>query len=249
MKKFILPASIFCLLALVFITTTSLKIKSEETRSVKALNDVTDPIEVKTASAEATASFIYDSLNLGKLGLSEDVMVKAYAGQQLLAGQGKFSNTDLLTIVDFSQSSKKKRLYIIDVKNYKVLANTYVAHGKNTGLNYAEKFSNTPESLQSSLGFYVTKHTYFGKHGLSLRLGGLEKGFNDNAEARAIVMHGANYIGSHRLNSGYMGRSFGCPAVPQAESAQIIQMVKDGSCLFIYHPTAKYLNGSTVLNG
>lgn len=175
-------------------------------------------------------------------------MHMAYKGQQYLNERGSLANSDILAIVDFSQSSKKKRLYIIDTRDYKVLVNTYVAHGKNSGLNSAERFSNVPESLQSSLGFYVTKKTYFGKHGLSLRLAGMERGFNDKAEERAIVVHGANYIGSNRLASSYMGRSFGCPAVPQAQSEEVINILKDGTCLFIYHPTHQYLHGSKILN-
>ncbi|HZH94342.1 MAG TPA: murein L,D-transpeptidase catalytic domain family protein, partial [Flavisolibacter sp.] len=127
--------------------------------------------------------------------------------------------------------------------------NTFVAHGRNSGLDYAEKFSNTPESLQSSLGFYVTKSTYSGKHGLSLKLSGVERGFNDNAESRAVVIHGADYIGADRLSSPYMGRSFGCPAVPQEQSERVINYLKNGTCLFIYHPTQKYLHGSKILNG
>ena len=192
---------------------------------------------------------IYDSLELDNIGLSREVMQMAYKGQQELIERGELNNEDLIAIADFSQPSSKKRLYIIDTRNYRILYNTYVAHGKNSGLNYAERFSNIPESLQSSLGFYRTKGTYFGKHGLSLRLDGLEQGFNDKAEERAIVMHGAQYIGSNRADAAYMGRSFGCPAVPQAQSAEIIKMLKDGSCLFIYHPTQKYLNTSKILNG
>lgn len=192
---------------------------------------------------------IYDSLELDNIGLSREVMQMAYKGQQELIERGELNNEDLIAIADFSQPSSKKRLYIIDTRNYRILYNTYVAHGKNSGLNYAERFSNIPESLQSSLGFYRTKGTYFGKHGLSLRLDGLEQGFNDKAEERAIVMHGAQYIGSNRADAAYMGRSFGCPAVPQAQSAEIIKMLKDGSCIFIYHPTQKYLNTSKILNG
>ena len=139
-------------------------------------------------------------------------------------------------------------MYIIDVKNYKVLFNTYVAHGKNTGLQYAEKFSNRPESLQSSLGFYVTKTTYFGKHGRSLKLSGLEPAINDQAEARAVVVHGATYIGAHRLAAPYMGRSFGCPAVPQEVSNKVIDLIQDGTCMFIYHPSQNYLKQSSILN-
>ena len=191
---------------------------------------------------------IYDSLHLDNLGLSREVMQFAYKGQQKLIEQGELNNEDIIAVVDFSQASNKKRLYIIDTRNYRVLYNTYVAHGKNSGLNYAERFSNIPESLQSSLGFYRTKGTYFGKHGLSLKLDGLENGFNNKAEERAIVMHGAEYIGSNRVGSAYMGRSFGCPAVPQEQSAKIINMLKNGSCLFNYHPTQKYLNASKILN-
>jgi hypothetical protein len=112
-----------------------------------------------------------------------------------------------------------------------------------SGGEFARQFSNKPESHQSSLGFYVTKNTYFGQHGLSLRLEGLEKGINDKAYRRAIVLHGATYIGE-----GHMGRSFGCPAVPKHESKKIIQTIKDGTCLFIYHPNKQYLSKSTILN-
>jgi hypothetical protein len=191
---------------------------------------------------------LYDSLQLDNFGLSREVMQMAYKGQQELINRGELGNEELIAVCDFSQPSSKKRLYIIDTRNYKVVYNTYVAHGKNSGLNYAERFSNTPESLQSSLGFYRTKGTYFGKHGLSLKLEGLERGFNNNAEARAVVMHGAEYIGDNRAGSAYMGRSFGCPAVPQAQSQKIINILKNGSCLFIYHPTQKYLSASKILN-
>jgi hypothetical protein len=201
------------------------------------------------SSAEAVASTIYDSLKLDELGMSKQALVYAYEGQQKLEETGVVSNPDILTVCDFSQPSDHKRMYILDVKNFKVLMNTYVAHGRNSGLQYAERFSNRPESLQSSLGFYVTKGTYFGKHGLSLKLSGQEKGINDNAEARSVVVHGANYIGDQRLGSAYMGRSFGCPAVPEQEVSKVINLIKNGTALFIYHPSQQYLHGSTVLNG
>lgn len=192
---------------------------------------------------------LYDSLNLDDLGLTKEAMLYAYIGHENLVEKGQVTNPDVLTICDFSQSSSKKRMYIVDIRKFKVLMNTYVAHGKNSGLTHAKSFSNVPESLQSSMGFYVTKQTYSGKHGLSLRLDGKDRGFNDNAEARAVVVHGADYIGENRLGSAYMGRSFGCPAVPQAQSAQIINMIKNGTTLFIYYPSQKYLSGSNVLNG
>ena len=201
------------------------------------------------ATAKSASAVLYDSLKLNELGLSLDVLQYAYKGYEHLLNKGAVKKSDIITVVDFSQSSFKKRMYIIDVKNYKVLVNTYVAHGKNTGLQYAKNFSNKPESLQSSLGFYVTKGTYTGKHGLSLKLDGKEPGFNNKAEERAIVVHGAEYIGTHRLNSPYMGRSFGCPAVPQELAPKVINAIKDGTVLFIYHPSANnYLQGSKILN-
>jgi hypothetical protein len=160
------------------------------------------------------------------------------------------SRQNYLTVCDFSQSSKQKRLYIIDVENSALLINTYVAHGKNSGAEYATSFSNTPESLQSSLGFYITGNTYTGEHGLSLRINGVDPGFNDKAFERSIVIHGAAYVDAARVNKGmYMGRSWGCPALPQKESAKIITTIKNGTCLFIYHPSRNYLQRSKILNG
>ena len=248
-KKIFLPTSIVCLLT-IFFAFSSFKANSKKATNISAAPAVekTSVEEGNTLSVEAASSLIYDSLHLADLGMSKEVLQYAYKGQQQLAERGVLNNENIIAICDFSQSSDKKRLYIIDTKNYRVLINTYVAHGKNSGLNYAQRFSNTHESLQSSLGFYVTKGTYFGKHGLSLKLEGLERGFNDNAESRAVVMHGAEYIGDSRAGSAYMGRSFGCPAVPQAQSQKIINMLKNGTCLFIYHPTQKYLNASQILN-
>lgn len=192
---------------------------------------------------------LYDSLKLHRLGLNQQALQLAYEGMQQMAKKGMLDNSNILTICDFSQPSNRKRFYVIDVKKMKVLVNTYVAHGKNSGLVYARKFSNKLQSLQSSLGFYVTKATYSGQHGLSLRLSGKDKGYNDNAEARAVVVHGATYIGENRRGADYMGRSFGCPAVPQAQASKVINLIKDGTCLFVYHPSKSYLHGSTILNG
>ncbi len=201
------------------------------------------------ASVSASA-LLYEGLKLKSLGLSKEVLEYAYNGYKNLVEKGKVPKDNILTICDFSQSSRKKRMYIIDMENNKLLVNTFVAHGKNSGIDYATKFSNVAESLESSLGFYVTEGTYEGKHGISLRINGLEAGFNDNAEARGIVVHGAEYVSNGRAaGSTYMGRSFGCPAVPQDEVNKVINIIKGGTCLFIYHPTASYLHGSKILNG
>jgi hypothetical protein len=250
MKKILLPAALACLLTALLIVP-SLKAKSNNplVKNVVVAEEAKSDATSSASAMEVAATLLYDSLKLKGLGLPKAVMMMAYKGHQYLESRNLLGRENIIAICDFSQSSKKKRLYIIDTKNYKVLMNTYVAHGRNTGLDRAERFSNIPESLQSSLGFYVTKGTYIGKHGLSLKLSGVERGFNDNAEDRAVVVHGAEYIGDHRLSSPYMGRSFGCPAVPQEQSDKVINLLKNGTCLFIYHPTQQYLHGSKILNG
>lgn len=200
-------------------------------------------------SYKAFSELLYDSLKLNQYGLSKQALEYACKGYEKLERNGVIKNPGILTICDFTMSSFEKRMFIIDLANVRMLVNTYVAHGRNSGVEYARNFSNKARSLASSLGFFITKNTYFGKHGLSLRLAGLEPGFNDKAEQRAVVVHGAPYIGDKRLNSEYMGRSFGCPAIPQSVAPKVINLIKDGTCLFIYHPSAKYLHGSKILNG
>jgi len=152
-----------------------------------------------------------------------------------LNGKKKFCKyTNILTIIDYSKPSTSKRFFVIDLENQKVLFQSYVAHGQNSGENYATEFSNQNESHKSSLGFYKTKNTYYGKHGYSLKLEGLEKGKNDLAEKRAIVIHGADYVSEEFIKeNGRLGRSHGCPALPQELSKVIINELKDGSCLYI----------------
>jgi len=203
-----------------------------------------------STSLDQESELIYDSLQLGKKGLKKEAFKYAYDGYKKLLGEGKLNKEGIITICDLSQSSRRKRLYLIDLDDYKLLLNTYVAHGKNSGAEYARNFSNRPESLQSSLGFYRTEATYYGGHGLALTLSGLEPGFNDKAERRKIVVHGSQYIGDNYRRWGrYMGRSFGCPAVPMKQSKSLINTIKNGSCLFIYHPTKNYLTTSKILNG
>ena len=194
------------------------------------------------------AEKIYDTLHLQQTGLSKSAVEYAVKGYQKLVDSGLVKNPRYLTLVDLSQSSRNKRFYILDMKNEQLAWNTYVAHGRNSGVDMAENFSNNFNSNESSLGFYLTETTYSGKHGLSLRMNGLEKGFNDHAEARGVVVHGAPYVNASRSNSDYMGRSQGCPALPENEYAQVINIIKEGSVLFVYHPTEDYLQSSTLLN-
>jgi hypothetical protein len=191
---------------------------------------------------------VYDSLQLNALGLSKQAYDYAIRGFKSLRSMGKLTNDSIISIIDFSLSSAKKRFFVIDIKNYKVLYNTYVAHGRNSGAEYAKRFSNNPRSNKSSLGFYVTGNTYDGEHGYSLHLEGEEKGINDNAFKRAIVMHCADYVNENYIKSkGYIGRSLGCPAIPEKIYRPIIDEIKDGSCLFLYGPNQYYLSHSRFL--
>jgi len=204
--------------------------------------------EVKMVIMEATS--IYDSMKLKRSGLNQKAFEYAWRGYHNLLKKGMLAKSNVLSICDFTQSSRRKRLYVIDVQHRKLLYNTFVAHGMNSGVEYATSFSNRPESFKTSLGFYLTTKTYVGRNGLSLKVTGLEKGYNNLAVKRGIVLHGSDYIGSDYLkNNGEMGRSLGCTAIPNAISPKVIKSIKNGSCFFIYHPTKKYLNESSVING
>lgn len=186
---------------------------------------------------------IYQELSLGEAGLSHSVFDYAIRGVQKVNPAKA-----ILAIVDLSQPSVNKRLYVIDLLKRKLLFRTYVAHGRNSGDLFAQKFSNEVSSLQSSLGFYQTLGTYQGKHGLSLKLKGLENGFNTNALDRAVVMHGADYVSEDFIRKiGRLGRSFGCPAVPYGVHKDIIETLKNGACLFVFSPNQNYLKKSTFL--
>jgi hypothetical protein len=214
---------------------------------------------IKTASANTgnlvrgTANFgsaeLYDSLQLDTFGLSRQAFLEGVKGYDYLRSEGKLNNDNVLSIVDFSLPSGVKRLFVLDMENFRVLYNTYVAHGRNSGGEYAKHFSNSPRSNMSSLGFFITKGTYYGEHGLSLKLEGEERGINDNAAARAIVIHCADYVSEKMVKAlGYIGRSLGCPALPEKYSKPIIETIKDGSCFFVYSPSPKYRSRSQLLH-
>lgn len=192
----------------------------------------------------------YNQWNLAATGLAETTFEYAMNGYAYLDEKQLLHNKNVVTIVDLSKTSDQKRLYVLDVTEGKVLFNTLVAHGKNSGLEYATKFSNADKSHQTSLGFYITMDTYSGENGYSLRLQGCEKGFNDRAYSRAIVMHGSDYVSEQFIqNTGHLGRSYGCPSVPLKYHKAIIDLIKGGSCLFIYHPTSQYIKQSKLIKG
>ncbi len=191
------------------------------------------------------AGQMYDSLSLDNNDAPpQQIFAQALKGYLLLKDRGIIKN-EKLTIVDFSVSSKNKRLWVIDMQDLKVVLQSYVAHGRNTGQEYASVFSNKIDSHMSSLGFYKTAEVYHGRNGLSLRLDGLEKGINDNARVRAIVIHGADYASESLVKSqGRLGRSFGCPAVPMEVNKKLIDLIKQDSCLFIYHSESQDFDDS-----
>lgn len=219
-----------------------------ETATLPAAHTVAAPPAIDPSLQASVRTNLYDSLRLGALGLTREACEMALRGWYYLAAMGKLTNDNIISIVDFSKPSSRKRLFVIDVAHYKLLYNTYVAHGMNSGKEYANQFSNTPESNKSSLGFYVTGNTYMGGNGYSLRLNGLEPGFNDNALRRDIVMHGADYVNENFIHSqGYIGRSWGCPAVAQQLTKPIINQIKNGTCMFVYAQNSQYLKRSPIL--
>lgn len=191
----------------------------------------------------------YAEWNLTAAGLSYEVFNDAVKGYKYLLGKKLLNNSNVLTIVDYSKPSSQKRLYVLDMSSGEILFNSVVAHGRNSGLEYANDFSNAESSHKTSLGFFITGNTYNGGNGYSLKLRGCEKGINDKALKRAIVMHGAAYADEKFIQfNGYLGRSYGCPAVPQKINKKIIDAIKNGSCMFLYHPTKKYIAASKILN-
>ena len=159
----------------------------------------------------------------------------------------ELTNKSLLSIIDYSKPSTEKRFFIIDIENHKLLYHTLVAHGKKSGYVNATTFSNKYGSHKSSLGFFRTGNSYFGIRGYSLKLEGLEKGINDNARLRGIIIHGANYVDERLVNgNGVIGRSWGCPAVSNKLSKEIINLLKGGSLLYIYANDELYKENSII---
>jgi hypothetical protein len=197
---------------------------------------------------------LYQATNLQGSGLAFDVFEKAVTGYTNLKLAHKLpENSAVLTIIDFSKSSREKRMWIVNLFSKQLLLNTWVAHGSGSGMEMAEHFSDRDDSHQSSLGFYLTDDVYMGKHGRSLRLDGLDEGFNASARMRSIVVHAANYVGQGAISEqGRLGRSFGCPAVSPEVSDFVINTIQGKSVMFITGNdetyTSKYLDETAPLN-
>jgi len=190
---------------------------------------------------DSKAEVVYKSLNSNQFALPNlESFKEALKGFYILKEKGLVQK-DILTLVDFSLSSNVKRLWVIDLATNTILYNSLVAHGRNTGDEFANSFSNANKSFKSSLGFYATGEVYNGKHGMSLKLDGLEKGINNNARERGVVIHSAAYVSNSFIKSNKrLGRSLGCPAVPAESLNGIVNTIKNKSCLFIYHPSRSF---------
>ncbi len=206
---------------------------------------ITTPATGKPSEPDRDLAVLRIQCGLEKT-LPEDVFTMAMNGYYRM---DTLLKKKLLTIIDYSKPSVQKRFFVIDPVKKVVLFQSLVAHGKYSGDNYATRFSNVYGSLKSCLGFFITGETYYGRHGYSLRLDGLEPGFNDNARKRAIVIHGADYVSRQvAADYGQLGKSWGCPALPQAVTKEIIDTISNGSCLFIYGKDEGYLKTSGFLN-
>ena len=241
-------------LFLVFLLSFTVKmslIKSTFNTNEFAIN-VANPIAMVKNEADnikEKSELLYCNIQTEGFSLPElEIFTKAFEGYTALEAQGKIKN-NILTIIDFSLSSTKDRMWVIDNNKKKLILQTLVSHGRKSGKEFAKSFSNQNESNKSSLGFYLTGETYIGKHGISLKLDGLEFGLNDKARERAVVIHGAEYVSKKLANKqGYLGRSQGCPAVATAIAPKLIQTIKNKSVLFIYHPTRIYVNKSKLVS-
>lgn len=195
-----------------------------------------------------TNDILFSDLNLGKMGLGRRAFDYGMLGYNVLKAKGKIHNDAILSIADMSAPSGKKRFFVIDLKRRKLLFATYVAHGRNSGLDKTLYFSNEHESFKSSVGFYITSTTYSGKHGYSMKLEGVEIGFNNNAMERDIVVHSADYVSEGVVRSqGYVGRSLGCPALSREVYKPIIEKIRNGTCLFVYGNDSKYIINSKLI--
>ncbi len=263
MRKRIFKGAAYIILAL-SIPALGWSLKDDNTNSVAqhlrdsvAITDSANGVKVASASEifERYISNIYTESGLDVSGLDRNVFRKAITGYFNFKGSGLVSSgKQIISIVDFNKPSTQKRLWIVDLTDKKLLFNTLVAHGQGSGDNLATSFSNTAESHQSSLGFYITSDTYTGKHGLSLRLNGMDQGYNTNALNRAVVVHGAEYVSQDFINQhGRLGRSYGCPAVPVELTPAIIEAIRGKTTFFINGPAntnyaSNYLNETSAAN-
>ncbi|HUR79309.1 MAG TPA: murein L,D-transpeptidase catalytic domain family protein [Thermoanaerobaculia bacterium] len=207
------------------------------------------PMRADAPCSSKSSDSIASTLLRQAPGLKAEVLRMALRATTCAAEQGKVKRRDLLTVIDYSLPSSEPRLFVFDLYARKLLFRELVAHGKNSGGDSASFFSNSPGSLATSLGLFVTADTYIGSNGYSLRLKGLEEGVNDMAMDRAIVMHGASYVSRAAIKAmGRLGRSWGCPAVRKEVARKMIDTLRGGSPIFAYYPDKDWMKQSSYLS-
>lgn len=241
MKKYVMRFATAFLMVMSIIGTSWKAIDRQQTQ-----HDVIKNIAADSLYSQLVSS-IYHEIHLDAVGLTQQVFEKALTGFYNMKYSGLVNAKSILTIADFDQESTRKRLYIIDLADRKLILNTWVAHGQNSGGDKPSSFSNKINSNQSSLGFYLTGEIYYGKHGRSLKLDGMDQNFNNNARERSIVVHGASYVSQKSIDElGRLGRSQGCPAVPAKLADDIINTISDHTVLYIHNSNQLYY--SSFLN-
>ena len=208
-------------------------------------------LKPNTANVAAKPAAVGAAWNSSSLGtIDTNVFGLALSAAKCAVRSGAVADPSTLTVIDYSKPSTEKRLWVFDLRSHEMVYEELVAHGQGSGGNVPTLFSNDPETHRTSLGLFVTGDTYVGKNGYSLRLDGLERGFNDHARERAIVMHGAPYVSAEFAQAqGRLGRSWGCPALPATVARDVIDRVKGGGLIFAYYPDQEWLNASQYLGG
>ena len=219
--------------------------------SIPALAAGTAEASAVTAKSSSTAMSAFDPASWQDAAVghvNSKVFAMALRAAATAVERGDVVDPGTLTVIDYSKPSTERRMWVYDLRTRTLLFEELVSHGRGSGTTMATSFSNAPESNRSSLGLYRTSETYSGKHGYSLRIDGLEKGFNDRARERAIVMHAADYVNEKAARAqGYLGRSLGCPAVRPEVAHQVIDAVKGGGLIFAYYPDPEWLRTSKYL--
>lgn len=232
----------YLFLVLIFILSTFLYFSNAQTGLSKER-------QLALKKAELNIKELYNELNAAQYDLSFTAFRYAYIGYQTMKKQHRLNNKELFSIIDFTKDCNSKRFYTIDLEKMKIVYYTYVAHGKKSGERMATSFSDAVESNKSSIGFYITGSTYNGGNGYSLILHGDEKGYNSNLAKRSVVVHTADYANEDYIaRNGRMGRSLGCPALPENIYKQVIETIKEKTMIFAYYNDAKYLKTSKYLN-
>ena len=232
----------YLFLVLIFILSTFLYFSNAQTGLSKER-------QLALKKAELNIKELYNELNAAQYDLSFMAFRYAYIGYQTMKKQHRLNNKELFSIIDFTKDCNSKRFYTIDLEKMKIVYYTYVAHGKKSGERMATSFSDAVESNKSSIGFYITGNTYNGGNGYSLMLHGDEKGYNSNLAKRSVVVHAADYANEDYIaRNGRMGRSLGCPALPENIYKQVIETIKEKTMIFAYYNDAKYLKTSKYLN-